>query len=429
MAIQLTQLTIFFSGTSESESESAALKTVVDDLCQILEKTKNVTLKTISWPDDFRPGVNENPQSEINRQVQGNYDIYIGVLGSKFGTPTSQAGSGTEEEFQLAISQFQQDTTSLRIFFYFKRTNQDLFSIDIKQLEKVKKFRTELPQKGVLYMDFKDTANFVEMVKKHLLSLITDDWQNNAWKSVDLPYATHNPKIELEKTYVTTEQNVQKDDKSIAELSLENEHNAQKSEDEIGYFDLIEEFCASIESLTFIMEELAECTANIGEKLNVHTESAKKLMEKHGNRKTIGGSRDAQTYLSKAKDVVNSAGKDLESYTVKISPKIAALKTDFGVMLTRFRDSYNFSNEQLETPKEEKLKSVDALRSFIDTMVGVVAQITSFQEAVSNLPALTTKFSKARKHTASALGELIAEIKIAADQGNDILKEIDESDS
>ena len=158
MAQQLTQLTIFFSGTSAVEAECAALKAVIEELNRMLAKSHKILLKVVSWPNDFRPGVNQDLQSEINRQIQGRYDIYIGVLGSRFGTPTQRAGSGTEEEFQIAVSQFLQDTTSIRVLFYFKRANQDPFTIDTKQLIKVHKFRSDLSQKGVIYRDFKDTV-------------------------------------------------------------------------------------------------------------------------------------------------------------------------------------------------------------------------------------------------------------------------------
>lgn len=416
MAQQLTQLTIFFSGTSETESERAALRKVVEELNRMLDGVHKITLKMISWPEDFRPGVNEDIQTEINRQVQGHYDIYIGVLGSRFGTETPRAGSGTVEEFQLAISQFQQDSTSVRVFFYFKRTGLDPLAIDTDQLKKVQKFRNGLAQQGVVYMDFKDTANFVEMVKKHLWNLIIDEWKNNAWQPVELTTPTSKTKKDVSEDEEPKTQ-IQKEDESITELVKETENEAE----ELGYFDLIEEFHSASDTLASKMGDIAEYTTQIGEQFTVHTDSANELMEKYGNKPNVGGSREAQTYLSKAKDVVNGAAKGLDTYTTKMTPSISAIKTYSAVMLTRFRDAYIFANEQFETPEVQKQKDVDALRQFIETMVSVVGQITDFQETVRSLPALTTKFKKSQKRTAAMLGELIAVIQIAIDQGNEIL--------
>ena len=418
MAQQLTQLTIFFSGTSAVEAECAALKAVIEELNRMLAKSHKILLKVVSWPNDFRPGVNQDLQSEINRQIQGQYDIYIGVLGSRFGTATQRAGSGTEEEFQIAVSQFLQDTTSIRVLFYFKRANQDPFTIDTKQLIKVHKFRSDLSQKGVIYRDFKDTANFVEIVREHLWNLISDEWNGNVWKLIELPSQRDTNEINTQ-----SEQKTEEKATSVTEIIAESEDLALVPE-EIGYFDLMKEFYAAVESMKSSLGNMTEHTVHIGEQFNVHTESANNLMGKYGDKPKIGGSRDAQKYLTKAKEVVDNAGSDLETYTGKMRPQISALKTDLQVMLNRFRDVYIFANEKFETSEEQKQKDAGALHEFIETMVTLVGEIMIFQESITNLPALTTKFNKARKHATTVIGELIAEIKIAIDQGNNILKQI-----
>lgn len=165
MAKVLTGLTVFVSGTAETEAEKAALKRVLEEINGVLEKTHGVTLRLVGWPDSMRPGVNTDPQNEINRQLDSDYDLYIGLLGSRFGTPTPRATSGTEEEFQQALSLFQQNTRSVRLLFYFKRAAQDPFAIDLQQLQSVRAFRDGLPGQGVLYRDFKDTPEFIEVVR------------------------------------------------------------------------------------------------------------------------------------------------------------------------------------------------------------------------------------------------------------------------
>jgi hypothetical protein len=115
MPRELTQLAVFVSGTSETDAERAAVRPVVAKLNNLLEKTHGVTFRVLSWPDDFRPGVNTDTQAELNRQLGSAYDIYVGMLGSRFGTPTPRAGSGTEEEFETALAKFKRDPRSVRI--------------------------------------------------------------------------------------------------------------------------------------------------------------------------------------------------------------------------------------------------------------------------------------------------------------------------
>jgi uncharacterized protein DUF4062 len=186
MAKKLTGLTIFVSGPSDIEAEKAALRTVLIDLGDVLEKTHGVTFRLVGWPESFRPGIGQDPQSVINQQVSDEYDIYVGILGSRFGQPTPRAASGTEEEFANALERFRCDTTSVRVLFYFKRAVQDPFVLDLAQLQKVRNFRDSLGECGVLYQDFKDTAEFTELVRKHLHNLIVDEWKDSRWSHVEI---------------------------------------------------------------------------------------------------------------------------------------------------------------------------------------------------------------------------------------------------
>jgi hypothetical protein len=47
MARQLTNLTVFVSGPSDAEAEKSALRTVLADLSELLEKTHGITLRII----------------------------------------------------------------------------------------------------------------------------------------------------------------------------------------------------------------------------------------------------------------------------------------------------------------------------------------------------------------------------------------------
>ena len=187
MARTLHQLTIFVSGPSHVDAEKAALRTVVEEINRRSEKTHAVTLRVVGWPDDIRPGVNTDPQSEVGHQVGSAFDIYVGVLGSRFGTPTVRGGSGTEQEFNEALSRFQSDSTAVRLLFYFKRDVEDPFSIDPNQLQKVQDFRQRLGGRGVLYQNFRDTAEFTQLVREHLDSLIIDEWQDSKWSEAVAP--------------------------------------------------------------------------------------------------------------------------------------------------------------------------------------------------------------------------------------------------
>ena len=140
MARRLQQLTIFVSGPSAVDAEKAALRSIANEINRRSEKTHAVTLCVIGWPDDFRPGVSADPQLALNQQIGNDCDIYIGILGSRFGTPTV-VSSGTEQEFEEALHKFKTDSTTVRLLFYFKHDAEDPFALDLDQLLKSTAFQ------------------------------------------------------------------------------------------------------------------------------------------------------------------------------------------------------------------------------------------------------------------------------------------------
>jgi prefoldin subunit 5 len=419
MSIQLAKLNIFISGSSETDAEKSALRAVAEELNSLLEKTCNVTLGVLGWPDNIRPGINDDPQKEINRQLAGQYDIYIGLLGTRFGTPTPRAGSGTEEEFNIAVDQFVQDTTSIRVLFYFKKEAIDPFSIDVSQLEKVKEFRNRLPQYGVLYRDFEDTGNFVEIIRENLLSLIVDEWRVSSWSPVNL--TTTNLLVDREN---------RKDDTGDRPALVGDESQAsevsEEDKDDMGFLDVLQEFHTAISSLTTTLENLAKLTIDIGVKFESHTKAVTQQTEGQTRVAHMGGSREMQKYISEAKSIIDDSANDLNNYAKEMNPELIHFKNDINTILKTFETTYEFATQELDIPESKKREDIDGLKTLLNTMEGVQGQITVFQQSVERLPALTGKFKKARRNTTGVLGELVAAIRLATMRGRELINKIDE---
>jgi uncharacterized protein DUF4062 len=431
----------FVSRTSESDAEKAALKRVVEQVNGMLEKTRNVTLRLIGWPDSIRPGVNTDPQMEITRQLNlEEYDIYVGILGSRFGTMTPRAGSGTQEEFENALSRFQRDTRSLRVLFYFNRALQDPFSVDLEQLQRVREFRDRLPALGVLFRDFKDTTEFVEMVTNHLYHLVIDEWQDSAWVAIGLDEkqlageTQYEPSPPLTSGPMSPHEILSEKAAHAATHPLSNNMGSESStadeneDDELGLLDLMEEFHRAIGSLTVTMEQMGEHTAKIGERLQVAAGEATRLAEQHTQVEHVGGSRAKQDYLARAKEVVNRAAGDLERYATDMSPVIIQFRTENRAMFANLRQAL-VERKELNVSPEEVQKDREALVKFIELVETTREQATSFQSSIASMPALTGRFKRARKQTTGMLGDLIAEVSFLIEEGRKILPELNVSTS
>ncbi|MCH8024670.1 MAG: DUF4062 domain-containing protein, partial [Candidatus Marinimicrobia bacterium] len=108
MPRSITVLKVFVASPSDVSEERAAVKEIADELNK-LWKNRSIALEVVSWESDVYPSFGSDPQSVINEQVSDDYEIFIGLMWAKIGTPTKEAESGTVEEFRRAYLKFTRD--------------------------------------------------------------------------------------------------------------------------------------------------------------------------------------------------------------------------------------------------------------------------------------------------------------------------------
>lgn len=162
---------IFVASPGDCGAERDQLARVVDELnitIPAIAPEKRVVLELVRWETHVHPAIGEGPQPVVNEQI-GDYDIFVGILWKRMGTPTSSARSGTEEEFHRAYEKWNADR-ALRILFYFC---QQPFAPprtpgEARQLYEVVKFRRNLDRMGIA-RDYATHEQFAERVRPDLL--------------------------------------------------------------------------------------------------------------------------------------------------------------------------------------------------------------------------------------------------------------------
>jgi hypothetical protein len=181
MPKSLTELAVFISSPSDMSAERTLIQQAVDVLSKELESSHRLKLRALKWEEDVVPGIGETAQSVISSQIGDDYDIYIGVLGTYFGTPSGSYASGTESEFRAAYARYVAHPDSVRVLFYFKTAVENIYAMDIDQFQKVMNFRNEL-QETVLYGTFLNPDDLLKKLRGHLARLISDQWEGQKWK-------------------------------------------------------------------------------------------------------------------------------------------------------------------------------------------------------------------------------------------------------
>lgn len=134
----------------------------------------NIMFRSKKWENDVYSKVqNKNPNDIIIEEI-ADYDIYLGIMWKYFGTPTDEYKSGTEQEFRVALKNYEAIGTP-SIKFYFSKRKFETDDVDIEQLSNVKKFEEELKTKGVLkYYD--SLEKFRYMIFKELSECLKDEY-------------------------------------------------------------------------------------------------------------------------------------------------------------------------------------------------------------------------------------------------------------
>ena len=164
---------VFVASPGDVTDERNALSKLVAELNQtisIVAPEKGLILEVVRWESHAYPAAGR-PQAVINDQLR-DFDIFVGIMWKRFGTPTGQARSGTEEEFNLAYENWQNHGRP-HLMFYFCQTPfaPQASPSEAEQLLRVVKFRQRLSELALVW-EYHDHADFADTVRPHLLRVL-----------------------------------------------------------------------------------------------------------------------------------------------------------------------------------------------------------------------------------------------------------------
>ena len=167
------KIRLFLSSPGDVPREREIVHEVADELNRIFSAWRlDLTIDVLDWRTHVAPRLGNRAQQIINEDI-GKYDVFVGIMWKRFGTPTGVAESGTEEEFRLALADLNKNG-SPEIMFYFSHapySPQEPKELD--QWRKVLEFRAELEKLG-LYWRYDSERQFEGDLRFHLFKYIRD---------------------------------------------------------------------------------------------------------------------------------------------------------------------------------------------------------------------------------------------------------------
>lgn len=151
----------------DTKTERAISERVIEDLNKGIGNTFGFVIEKRMWEHNTRPSFGEYSQAVVREQLGNDYDLFIGIMYKKFGTPTKVAGSGTEEEFNNAYDRLV-NKENVEIMFYFNDEPAKLSDIDYDDLIKVAAFKKKVADLGGYYWTYNGAQDFERVLRNQL---------------------------------------------------------------------------------------------------------------------------------------------------------------------------------------------------------------------------------------------------------------------
>lgn len=375
MARQEHVLTVFVASPGDVEEERGKLEDVIRELNMTWSRELGVRLDLVRWETHAYPGMGIDAQAVINEQIPDEFDLFVGIMWCRYGTPTGRAGSGTVEEFERAKARHDTHPSSVKLMVYFKDEQIPPSRLDPNQLAKVNEFRDSLGDEGALYWTFTGLDRFEKLIRLHLTR------QVQAWKR----------RLNQPDMSVTAEP---------AETSVAEEEPKGEGDD-VGILDLMEIFEDRFEELTNISERIGKATEDLAHKMNDRTADMQKLP------------RDCQGNANRkdAKRLIARAASDMEQYTARVEAEVPlfndALNTGMNSLIRAATMSVDLNSDDDDAEEgKEVLAAIVTLRGVLAT---AKESISEFRATMAAMPRMTTDLNRARRGVTGALDRLLEE--------------------
>jgi len=159
---------VFIASPSDVAKERSIVRTVLNRWNEINAEKYNMMLYPVGWETHTSPEFGDHPQKIINKQILKDCDLLIGVFWTRFGTPTEDYGSGTEEEIEEHIK------TGKPTMLYFSSQPVVPGSYDNEQFKKVQEFKEKCKSRGI-FEQYSSIEEFQKKLSEHIQIKINTD--------------------------------------------------------------------------------------------------------------------------------------------------------------------------------------------------------------------------------------------------------------
>lgn len=289
----------------------------------------------------------------INEQIY-DYDIFLGILGSRFGTKTPYAGSGTEEEFNIAYDKFK-NKQLVDICMFFKNDNYILDDIQLDQLALVRNFKEKISNLGCYRVNFYELDFEAEINK--LFTKILLEWE----------------------TY---------ENRIVHAAETINHIEEIESDEDMGYYDAIYKAISEINDSSKITNNFSKYLKKLNQDMISTTVKLQDTIEDKAKAKLI-----------------NKLSDNMDLFSNKINQDMPNQKIHFDNSMKYFNVAAQIYIEDFTSGKSEMIDILNTFENNINSFSESLSAIENLSNIIDKFPRATTKLNKSKKKLISVLGD------------------------
>lgn len=177
MSFEATVYRILIGAPSDIEKEIEIARTEIYKWNDLNSCHSEIFLLPLHWSINTYPTFGSSPQDSINEQLVSNSDLMICIFGTRIGTVTNNAESGTIEEIEEHIKRGKE------VMVFFKR-KVSLNDIDEIQLNRLREFKNRNIS-NMFFCEYEDENEFKRIISDKLNLFINTKWKNGEIKKID----------------------------------------------------------------------------------------------------------------------------------------------------------------------------------------------------------------------------------------------------
>jgi hypothetical protein len=348
---------------------------VIDELSRAFE-IQGISIRGLGWEEYASPGIATHAQTLINEQLLKEYDILVAIFGTKLGSPTATAASGTVEEIEHAIAKTDSEMGNYRVQVYFRDRIDSTADLSADELKKLFEYRDQLKERGVLYKLFKDEQELEHEIRANLQRPILEFLQTKNKQSSQGTLVPVKPQS------------------SVSTVGAETESTS--TTEELGLLDHLERGEDAMQTATSSMQRISSLIKEIGDETGIQVDVFEKIS-------------DPNISAKEKKAVINNFATFLKSKAIDLKQQAIIAQEGFASFVAAMIVAARIQREygDVEKYRGDVAEFLNVAETVLATLALNRESITRLRTVVENLPRITIQFNQAKRQLLDALTECL----------------------